>query len=199
MDWRAWTILTLGIPGWNGTMNTYSKSKPSPKPLNLPTVHRPDPEQILSIMARRSFCTLATVSPAGHPHGAGVVYALVDRTLYFSTTASSRKARNIAANPKLAVVIPVRRVPVGGPPSAVQFQATGTLLEPGDPEIGRLVEAGKLGKITSHGELDIPGGCFVRVELPRRLITYGLGMSLWQLIRHPLAAGGQVDLAGARL
>ena len=95
----------------------------------------PDAETVLKAIATRSYATLATVSSAGRPHVAGVLYAAVGRTLYVSTDRSSRKARNIAATPEVAVTIPVRRVPVG-PPSAVQFQGTAEL------SIGREGHAG---------------------------------------------------------
>jgi hypothetical protein len=58
-----------------------------------------------------------------------------------------------------------------------------------------MVGAGELKKITSHGELDHPDGCFVRITPLRRITTYGLGMSLLTLIRDPLHAGGSVELA----
>jgi hypothetical protein len=151
------------------------------------------PATVIRTVGRRSFCTLATASPRQHPHVAGVLYEADGTTLYVSTLRSSRKARNIAANPAVGVCIPVRRLPVG-PPSAVQFQAHAELLAYDDPEVTALLGAGKLGGITGHGELDLPDGCFVRLTPSGRLNTYGLGMSLWQLLRNPLDAGGQVDL-----
>jgi hypothetical protein len=157
-----------------------------------PHVHPPEP-QVVRAIAKRSFCTLATVSPAGRPHVAGVLYELVGTSMYVSTTVTSRKARNIAASPHVAVVVPVRRMPVGAPPSTVQFQASATLLAVDDDEIVERVGAGALRSITGHGELDLPDGCFVRIDLPRRLHTYGLGMSLLTLARHPLEAGGVVE------
>jgi hypothetical protein len=110
-----------------------------------------------------------------------------------STLRSSRKARNIAANPEVGIVIPVRRLPIG-PPSSVQFQGRAELLDLDDPALLALVAAGELGSVTGHGELDLPGGCFVRITPNGRLHTYGLGMSLVSLLRNPLAAGGVVDL-----
>lgn len=157
-------------------------------------LHHPDPTRVRKTIAGRSFCTMATVSSAGRPHVAGVIYALVDDRLYVSTIATSRKARNVADCPHVGVVIPVRRLPVGAPPSAIQFQARASLLPRDDHEIVALASDGRLDAITGHGELDLADGCFIRIDLPRRLHTYGLGMSLRELARDPLGGGGSVML-----
>lgn len=154
---------------------------------------QPDATRVVKAMARRSFCTLATTSPADRSHAAGVLYEMVGTTLYASTLRTSRKARNIAANPHVGVVIPIRRLPVG-PPSSIQFQGTAEILDLDDPEIRHLVEQGALKSITGHGELEIPDGCFIRITPNRRINTYGLGMSLYKLIRNPLDAAGSVEL-----
>ncbi|HET6662832.1 MAG TPA: pyridoxamine 5'-phosphate oxidase family protein, partial [Acidimicrobiales bacterium] len=146
-------------------------------------------------LARRSFATVATVSERGRPHVAGVLYALADDALWFSTDRDSRKGRNLAANPHVAVDVLVRRIPVG-PPSSIHFQATAEIVDTDDPRLRALVAAGELKSITGHGELDRPGGCFVRVALPGRVHTYGLGMSLLHLARHPLECGGTTRLDG---
>jgi hypothetical protein len=145
-------------------------------------------------IARHTYCTLATGSQ--RPHAAGVIYAAVDGALYVSTLRSSRKARNIAANPRVAVTVPVRRLPFG-PPATVQFQGTAEILAVDDPEVRALAAAGRLKAITGHGELDLPDGCVLRIRPGRRLVTYGLGMSLLRLIRDPLNAAGSVELPGA--
>lgn len=147
-------------------------------------------------IAARSFCSIATASDAGRPHVANLLYAAVGTTLYGSTLRSSRKARNIAANPRVAVTIPIRRLPVG-PPSSVQFQGTAVLLDTGDPEVRELHAAGRLKAITGHGELELPDGCIVRITPGRRMVTYGLGMSLISFIRDPLNAVGSVELPTA--
>lgn len=150
-------------------------------------------DQVASAIGRRSFCTVATVSPANRPHVAGVLYAAVGTTLYVNTLRTSRKARNIEANPHVGVVIPIRRLPIG-PPASVQFQGVAEILAVDDPHVVALAEAGRLKSITSHGELEEPDGCFVRITPTRRLNTYGLGMSLWRLLRDPLHAAGAVEL-----
>lgn len=142
---------------------------------------------VLEEMANQSFLVLATTSAEGRPHAAGVVYALVDGTFYLNTHGMSVKARNIRENPNVAINIAITKYPVG-PPLTVQFQATAELLPTEDPEIQHLLAAGKLTPITSHGELENPGGCFVRVTPHGRYVSYGIGISLEELMADPLNA-----------
>ena len=151
--------------------------------------------EALRLLDRRSYAVLASTSEAGRSHSAGVLYARSGNELYFSTMRSSRKARNVAANRSVGVTVPIRRVPIGGPPSAIMFQGTAEVLDLDDPVLLERVATGDLKAVTGHGELDLPGGCFVRIVLPKRLHTYGLGMSLWSLIRDPLNAAGTIDLS----
>ena len=110
-----------------------------------------------------------------------------------STLRSSRKARNILGNPKVAVSVPVRRAPVG-PPSNISFQTTARVLDLDDPELRAAAASGDLKAVTGHGELELPGGVFLRIALPRKVITYGLGMSLLSLMRDPMHAAGVARL-----
>lgn len=157
------------------------------------TTQAPTLTKLTKAIGRRSFCTLATTSSRNWPHVAGVLYEAVDTTLYVNTFRASRKARNVASNPHVGVVIPIRRLPVG-PPSSVQFQGVAEVLAMDDPHIVGLLEAGRLKSITSHGELDQPDGCFIRITPGHKVITYGLGMSLRRLLRDPLNAAGSVEL-----
>lgn len=156
-------------------------------------MHAPDPRKIVRAIAKRSFATLATVSPEGHPHVAGALYAFVDGRLYVNTDHDSRKARNVAATGRAAVAIPIRRLPVG-PPSLVHFQATAEVLPTDDPHARDLIDRGRLDPITGHGELERPDVCFLRITPSGRLLTYGLGVPLHRLVREPLEAGGVVTL-----
>ena len=103
-------------------------------------------EQVTKALGRRSFCVLATASPEGEPHAVSVLYSAVGTTLYVHTLRDTRKARNVAANPHVAVCVPVRRLPVG-PAMAVQFRGRAELVEQDDPEILRLIQNGSLKKI----------------------------------------------------
>ncbi len=152
-----------------------------------------DPDDLLGIMAKRNFANLATVSAGGWPHSAGVLYAVVGRDMFVSTELGTRKARNIAHEERVAVAIPVRRIPFA-PPSLIHFQTTAHLCSLDDPHIRRLVAAGDLDKVTSHGELGLADGCFVRIAIPSRINTYGLGMSLYRFAKDPLNAVGVTHL-----
>ena len=91
---------------------------------------------VMRTIARRDFCMVATVSPAGRPHVAGVVYSAVGSSLWIHTVTTSRKARNIIANPHVAVSIPFRRLPAG-PPFTIHFQARAQLVAMDDPDVIR--------------------------------------------------------------
>jgi Pyridoxamine 5'-phosphate oxidase len=157
-----------------------------------PSTATPSYADVTSAIAKRSFATLATTSPEQRPHAACVLYAAVDGVLYVSTSRSSRKARNMAANPHVFMSIPVRRMPFGAPPSSIQFAATAELLPVDHPHVVALAAAGRIKAITSHGELDLPDGCVVRLTPAHTIHTYGIGMSLRALAKNPLDAAGKV-------
>ena len=159
----------------------------TPSPLELPA------QSVLEAIGKRSFATLATTSEEGWPHAAGVLYALSGEHLYVSTMGTSRKARNVAQTPRVAVTVPVRRAPVG-PPSSIIFQTTARVLDLDHPELRSAAATGDLKAVTGHGELELPGGVFLQVALPRKVVTYGLGMSLLSLVRDPMHAAGFANL-----
>lgn len=142
----------------------------------------------MKVLSKRSFCTLATSSPAGNPHVAGVVYEWVDDSLWIHSMASSRKARSIAANGRAAVTVPFRRLPAG-PPFTIHFQADAQLVPMDAPEATKLINAGKLGTIAGHGALEEPDGCFVKITPTGTIHSYGPGASVIGLIRDPLNNG----------
>ena len=153
-----------------------------------------DPAQLARVeraIRRHRFAVLSSVSQAGFPHAAGIAYSTVGTTLYVHTMRSSRKAANIAADERVAVVIPTRSIPFA-PPFNVQFQARATLLDLDDPEIVRALDSGRLKGITGHGALEEPDGCFVRIVPNGRVHTYGIGVSTLAVARDPLHAGDRV-------
>lgn len=165
-------------------------------PIQTDVDHSADPApekqraRVTKQIQKRSFATLATVSPAGRPHVAGVVYDTVDSALWLHTMRSSRKARNIDASGHVAVCIPFRPLPMG-PPYTIQFQTTARIVAMDDPEVRRLLAAGELGRVSGHGALEMADGCFVRIDPPTVVHSYGLGAKVIDLIRDPLNSGAR--------
>ncbi|QYG91043.1 pyridoxamine 5'-phosphate oxidase family protein [Iamia sp. SCSIO 61187] len=172
-------------------MTTSTHPVPPADPADAgPPVRDVPADVVRKALATRSYAVLATVSPAGRPHAAGVLYTTVGDDLWVSTETASRKGRNLVASPHVAVTVPVRRLPLG-PPATIHFQGRAEVLAVDDPEVRRLVGMGELKGITSHGELDLPGGCMIRITPAATVHTYGVGMSLWSFVRNPLAAAGR--------
>lgn len=134
------------------------------------------------VIARKSFCALATSSPASRSQVSGLLYAAVGLDVYLLTGSDTVKVRNIRQNPRVAVCIPVRTFPFA-PPMVVQYQGTAELLAIDDPAIVPLLRAGRLKKITGLGALELPGAVFVRVRPGRRITSYGIGVPILSLIR----------------
>lgn len=153
----------------------------------MTSIDRRMAKKVQRAMRRRSFCTLATSAPERPPHVTGAVYALVDGVFYISTLRSGIKVRNIAEGGRVAVCIPIGRIPFV-PPFCLHFQGRAEVVDPGDAVLRQLLSAGRLRRITSHGELDEPDNCFIRIRPGRRVVSYGIGVSLRELIRNPLHA-----------
>ena len=143
------------------------------------------------------FGMLATTSTENRPHVAGVLYALVGRDIYVNTDEDSRKARNIADTGRAAVCIPISPVDGEGapdaPPLTASFQGTAELLANDSDEITTLITSGALAAVTSHGELERPGTCMVKITPTARIATYGIGVSEDEMAADPLNAFGSVE------
>lgn len=146
------------------------------------------PNKILKTINSKSFCTLATVSPAGYSHSAGVVYEAVDGALWIHADSTSRKGRNIANNPNVGVCIPFRKMPVG-PPYTIHFQAKAELVAMDSAEAMALLTAGKLKSISKHGALEMPEASFIKITPRGSIHSYGPGAKMIDLIRDPLNNG----------
>jgi hypothetical protein len=155
------------------------------------TSNHHDPDQAARVrkaIHSRSFAMLSTVSPAGFAHAAGVIYVPIGDELWVHTMRSSRKARNVAADGRIGVVVPVRKLPVG-PPFTVQFQGRAEIVDLNDPEVTPHIESKALKAITSHGELETEDGCFIRIRPAGVVHSYGIGVSAIAVAKDPLNNG----------
>jgi PPOX class probable F420-dependent enzyme len=81
---------------------------PSAVPDRLPRLVPMLDPQAIAFVRDAGFGVVSTVGPDGAPQSAGVkMTASDDGSLLFATTATSRKARNLAADPRVAVVVDV--------------------------------------------------------------------------------------------
>ena len=63
------------------------------------------PENVRALFERANFAHVATVLPSGAPHTVPVWVTLEDGQIAFFTQPESRKARNLAADPRVAISI----------------------------------------------------------------------------------------------
>ena len=113
------------------------------------------------------------------------------------------KARDIAQNPRVALVVPLpRRLLWFVPPATIQLRGRAEILDWSDPEgtevfrrswLGRRILAA-YARSRRRGETRV---CFLRITPDPIAHTYGVGRSVWALRRRMEAAAGKVVLPTA--
>jgi PPOX class probable F420-dependent enzyme len=69
------------------------------------------PDEVRALLEARNFAHLATVAPDGSPHSVAIWIGTEGDRVVFFTQATSRKARNLARDPRVAVSIVDRANP----------------------------------------------------------------------------------------
>jgi hypothetical protein len=162
-------------------------------------------EMILTELRRRSFAVLSTVDDRGRPHAVGVEYGVApDGTaIYVMTRRKLKKARNIAACPDVALVVPLtRRLPWFLPPPCIQFQGAAEILDRADAGGIETFNAFPMGRLIlkmyaaaeRRGET---GVCFLRITPGPRVFTYAVGRSIWALLRRMEGGAEMVEVPAA--
>lgn len=151
-------------------------------------------ERVLSQLRKHNFAVLATVSEDGRPHSAGVNYGVSrpgrDLAIYVMTRTHLQKARNIAQNPNVSLVVPLtRRFLWFLPPPTIQLHGRAQILDWTDQEgtdvfrrfwMGRRI-LGAYQASYRRGETRI---CFLKITPDPVMYTYMVGSSIWQLRRR---------------
>jgi general stress protein 26 len=148
-------------------------------------------ELVLSHLRKRDFAVLSTVSKEGRPHSVGVNYGVSrpgrDFVIYVMTRRHLQKARNIAQNPNVSLVVPLtRRLLWFLPPPTIQLHGQTEIVDWTDEEgtdvfrrfwMGRRILEAYQG---SHrrGETRI---CFLKITPDPVVYTYMVGYGIWQL------------------
>lgn len=162
-------------------------------------------EMVEEAIRKKNYGVLNTVSGDGRPHSAGVMYAVSARNrpfdLYIVTDRRSKKARNITLNPNISFAIPIPRWPSFLPPSSVQFQGKAELLTLNDEAAREAFNASmvlrRVLKIQLAQKQEV--STFIRVRPNPVIFTYGVGISVMQLVKHIEAAAGRVEIPASRL
>lgn len=159
-------------------------------------------ELVLSHLRKRDFAVLSTVGEGSKPHSAGVNYGVSrpgrDLAIYVMTRKHLQKARNIAQNPNVSLVVPLtRRLLWFLPPPTMQFHGQAGILDWTDEEgtdvfrrfwMGRrILEAYQ--QAHRRGETRI---CFLKITPHPMAYTYMVGYSIWQLRKRMESGAAKV-------
>jgi nitroimidazol reductase NimA-like FMN-containing flavoprotein (pyridoxamine 5'-phosphate oxidase superfamily) len=161
-------------------------------------------KQIVRQLRTQHFAVLSTVGVDGQPSSAGVSYgvSLPDKglTFYVMTRRHLQKTRNIAQNPQVSLVVPVRRRLLWFlPPATIQLRGRAEILEATDKE-GRMVfQRFWLGRriLKSYRAMERRGEtriCFVKITPDPVVRSYMVGSNVLSLVRHMEAGAGKVAL-----
>ena len=159
--------------------------------------------RVLRELSAHNFAVLSTVDQHGWPDSAGVNYGTLARgdalVLYVMTRRHLKKARNIAHNPQVSLVVPLpRRVFRFVPPATIQLRGLAEILDWTDLDGTNVFRGFWMGrqilsayeKSRRRGETRV---CFLRITLDPVVRTYGVGHSIWNLRRHMEAGTGIVN------
>ena len=148
-------------------------------------------ELVLSHLRKRNFAVLSTISGESRPHSVGVNYGVSrpgrDFVIYVMTRKHLQKARNIAHNPNVALLVPLtRRLLSFLPPPTIQVHGRAEILDWTDEEGTDVFRRFWMGRRildayrASHrrGEARI---CFLKITPDPVVDTYMVGYSIWQL------------------
>lgn len=155
-------------------------------------------ERMLRELRAHNFAILSTVDEDATPDSAGVNYGVSEPgdalALYVMTRRHLKKARNIARNANVSLVIPLPRAIFRFvPPATIQLRGRAEIRDWTDSEgtdifrrfwMGRRILAA-YEQSRRHGETRV---CFVRITLEPTVHTYALGYQVWQLARGMEAA-----------
>jgi general stress protein 26 len=159
-------------------------------------------ELVLRELRAQNFAVLSTVDDAGRPHSAGVNYGVSPPgqalTLYVMTRRHLQKARDIAQNPDVALVVPLRRRLLWFlPPATIQVRGRAQVLDGNDSagtEVFRRFWMGRriLEAYQQSRRRDETRVCFLKITPDPVIHTYMVGFSAWGLRNRMEAGAGKV-------
>jgi hypothetical protein len=151
-------------------------------------------ERLIREISSHHFAVLATSATHDVPHSAGVSYGSAiengSLVIYVMTRRHLRKARDIAAQARVSLVIPLeRRLLWLVPPGTIQLSGRAELLPQGDERGVSVSRSFLLGRrilrayraMSESGERRV---CFVRIAVDPLVQSYMVGVSLVSVLRR---------------
>lgn len=167
---------------------------------------RVTPELVVRELRCHSFAVLSTVSAQGMPDSAGVNYGVsgpgADLAVYVMTRRHLRKARDIARDPRVSMVVPLaRRLLWFLPPPTMQLEGRAVILDWTDRAGVEIFERFWMGRrileayraSADRGETRM---CFLRITVDPIVRTYMLGSRVWELRTRMESGAAKVVLPG---
>jgi general stress protein 26 len=157
---------------------------------------------VLRELRKHNSAVLSTVDAEGRPHSAGVNYGVSrpgqEFAIYVMTRKHLQKARDIAGNPHVSLVVPLtRRFLWFLPPATIQLQGRAEILDGNDAAgtevfrhfwMGRRILAA-YEQSRRRGETRI---CFLKITPDPVIHTYMVGFNAWELRKRMEAGAGKV-------
>jgi PPOX class probable F420-dependent enzyme len=125
-------------------------------------------EATRELLDGRNFATVATLNPDGGPQTSVVWIQRDGDAVEFSTTASRRKARNLARDPRVSVTV----FDAGNPYHSVEIRGTAELIEDPAKSLSKTLSHKYLGE-DPPPEPDSVTRLRVRV-IPERIVTFSV-------------------------
>jgi hypothetical protein len=164
-------------------------------------------DAVVHQLRRRDFAVLSTATAEGRRYSAGVNYGVSTPgqvfAIYVMTRSHLKKARNIAVNPHVSLVVPLTRRPLWFlPPPSIGLQGSAEILEWQDAAGTRTFETFFMGRqihrkyraAHSRGETRI---CFVRITADQ-ISTYMVGHPVWEMSRRMESGAAKVKVPSGR-
>jgi nitroimidazol reductase NimA-like FMN-containing flavoprotein (pyridoxamine 5'-phosphate oxidase superfamily) len=146
-------------------------------------------EDLTRLIAKRSFCVLATQGLHG-PHVAGVGYFAQGLDIYIPTSSNTTKARNVQRDPRVAVHIPVPWPLIPAPPRSIQFRGKAKILPIDHADANAALDRASLvmrrvfRRLLENVDTKTWGeNIWIHVRPTRRIETFMLGVPMTTIFR----------------